>query len=79
MSGLEKKLRISLIFLSCSVGDLFVDINYTTFDDKEELLKELLRPRGKFYLCKYIVYDILPPKVVQLCCTSDIREYKLVI
>ena len=48
MSGLEKKLRISLIFLSCSVGDLFVDINYTIFYDKEELMEDLLRSREKF-------------------------------
>ena len=38
----------------CSVDDLFVDINYTTFDDKEELLEGLLSSREKFYLCKGI-------------------------
>ena len=31
--------------LSFSVGDFFVDINYTTFDNKEYLLKELLKSR----------------------------------
>ena len=76
MSGLEKKLRISLIFLSCSVGDLFVDINYTIFYDKEELMEDLLRSREKFYHCKYIVYAIILTKIVQLYCTSDLRKYK---
>ena len=33
--------------LSCSVGDLFVNINNTTFDDKEELMEEILRLREK--------------------------------
>ena len=33
--------------LSFSVGDLFVDISYTTFDDKEELMEEILRSREK--------------------------------
>ena len=58
------------------VGDLFVDINYNTFDDKEELLKELLRSREKYYRCKDVVYDILPPKIVQLYCISDISKCK---
>ena len=58
----EKKLAI----FSCSVGDLFLDVNYTTFDDKEKLLEEILRSREKFYRCKDIVYDIFPPKIVQL-------------
>ena len=63
-------------FFNCSVGDLFVDINYTTFDDKEELLEELLRSRDKCYCCKDIIYEILPPKVVQLYCNSDLSKYK---
>ena len=36
---------------SCSVGDLFVDVNYTTFDAKEELFEDLLRSREKCYHC----------------------------
>ena len=51
--------------LSCSFGDLFFDINYITFDDKEELMKEILSSREKCYRCKDIVYEILPPKIVQ--------------
>ena len=34
--------------LSCSVGDLFVAINYTIFYDKEELMEDILRSREKF-------------------------------
>ena len=30
----------------------------------------------KFYHCKDIIYDILPPKIVQLYYTSDLRKYK---
>ena len=63
---------------SCSVGDLFVDIHYTKIDYKEEVLKELLSPREKCYCCKNIVYDILPPKIVQLHRTSDLSKYKQV-
>ena len=59
-----------------SVGDLFVDINYTTFDDKGELLQELLRSRYKCDRCKDIFYEILPPKIVQLYSTSDPRKHK---
>ena len=62
--------------LSCSVDALFVDINYTICDYKEELLEEVLRSMEKFYRCKDIVYDILPPKIVQLYWTSDLRKYK---
>ena len=62
--------------LSCSVDALFVDINYTICDYKEELLEEVLRSMEKFYRCKDIVYDILPPKIVQVYCTSDLRKYK---
>ena len=58
----DKKLDI----FSCSVGDLFVDINYTKFYDKEESLEGLLRSREKCYRFKDIVYDIIPPKIVQL-------------
>ena len=35
-----------------------------------------MRSIYKFYCCKDIVYDILPPKIVQLYCTSDLRKYK---
>ena len=28
----------------------------------------------KCYCCKCIVYDILPPKIVQVYCTSDLRR-----
>ena len=62
----------------CSVDDLFVDINYTTFDDKEELLEGLLSSREKFYLCKGIFYEIIPPKIVQLYLTSDLSQYNWV-
>ena len=46
-------------FLNCSVGALSVDINYTTFYYKEEILEEILKSRDKCYCCKYIVYGIL--------------------
>ena len=39
-------------------------------------MEDILRPREKFYRFKDIVYDILPPKIVQLYCTSDLRKYK---
>ena len=39
-------------------------------------MEELLMSIEKFYCCKDIVYDILPSKIVQLCCTSDLRKYK---
>ena len=29
-----------------------------------------------FYCCKDIIYEILPPKILQLYCTLDIRKYK---
>ena len=61
---------------SYSVGDLFVDIIYTKFNDKKEFLEYILRSRQKFYCCRDIVYDILPPKVVQLYCTPDLSKYK---
>ena len=32
--------------------------------------------REKCYRCKDIVYDILSPKILKLCCTSDLRKYK---
>ena len=35
--------------------------------------------REKCYICKETVCDILPPKIVQLYCTSDLRKYKWVI
>ena len=50
--------------LSCSVGVLFVGINYTAFDRKEGLLEEILRSREISYHYKDIVYAILPPKIV---------------
>ena len=34
------------------------------------------RSKNKFDCLKDIVYDILPPKIVKLYCTSDIRKYK---
>ena len=51
---------------SCSVGDLFVDINYTAFDDKEELLEEFLRSREECYRFKDNVSENFTPKIVQL-------------
>ena len=63
---------------SCIVGDLFIDSNYTIFDDKEELLEDILRSIDKCHRCKDIVYKILPQKIVQLYCTSDLSEYKWV-
>ena len=39
-------------------------------------MEELLRSRNKFYRCKDIVCDILPPKIVQRYCTSDLSKYK---
>ena len=39
-------------------------------------MEELLSSTNKFYCCKDIVYDIIPPKIVQLYCTSDLRKYK---
>ena len=62
--------------LSCSVGDLFVVVNYTIFDDKEELMEDILKSREKYYCCKDISYSMLLPKIVQLCCTSYPRKYK---
>ena len=50
------------------VGDLFIDINYTIFYDKGGILEDILSSRDKYYRCKDIVYEILPPKVVQLYC-----------
>ena len=35
-----------------------------------------MRSIEKFYYFKDIVYDILPPKIVQLYCTSDLSKYK---
>ena len=35
-----------------------------------------MRPRDKCYHCKDIVYDILPPKIVQLYCIPNLRKYK---
>ena len=35
-----------------------------------------MRSREKCYRCNDIVYDILPPKIVQLYCTSDLSKYK---
>ena len=35
-----------------------------------------MRLREKYYHCKESVYAILPPKIVQLYCNSDIRKYK---
>ena len=61
-SEVEKNLDI----FSFSVGGLFVDIIYTTFDDREDNLDKLLRSREKFYRFKDIVYEILPLKIVQL-------------
>ena len=52
--------------LSCSVDDLFYDINYTTFNGKEKVTQEFLSSREKYYRCKDIVYDIVPPKTVLL-------------
>ena len=34
-----------------------------------------MRSRGKFYRCKDIIYDIIPPKIVQLYRTSNLRKY----
>ena len=39
-------------------------------------MEELLRSIEKCYRCKEIVYDILPPKIVQLYCNSDLSKYK---
>ena len=46
--------------LSCSVGALSVDNNYTTFYYKEEILEEILKSREKCYCCKDIFYGIIP-------------------
>ena len=56
--------------LRCSVGDLFVDINYITFDEKEELMEEILSSREKRHRCKDIVYGILHTKQ----CNSNARQ-----
>ena len=37
---------------------------------------DILRSIEKFYCCKDIVFDILPPKIVQLYFTSYLRKYK---
>ena len=39
-------------------------------------MKDILRSIEIFYRCKDIVYDILPLKIVQLYCTSDLMKYK---
>ena len=39
-------------------------------------MEEILRSIDKFYCCKDIVYDILPPKILQLYFTLDLRKYK---
>ena len=41
-------------------------------------MEDILSSRYKSYHFKYIVYHILPPKIVQLCCTSYLRKYKWV-
>ena len=38
-------------------------------------MENILRSKEKCYRCKDIFYDILPPKIVQLYCTSDLRKY----
>ena len=39
-------------------------------------MEEIFRSIEKIYRCKYIVSDILQPKIVQLYFTSDLRKYK---
>ena len=39
-------------------------------------MERILRSKDTHNCCKDIVYDILPPKIVQLYCTSDPRKYK---
>ena len=56
MVGIEVENKPNL--LSCSFGGLFVDINHTTFDYKEELMEELLSSREKYYHCGDVVFDI---------------------
>ena len=62
--------------LSCSVGNLFDDIIYNAFDDKDELMEELLRSIVKCYRCKDIAYDILPPKILKIYYTLYLKKYK---
>ena len=77
MSGLEQKLRRSLIFL---VGVLviylliLITLNFMT---RRDLCRRFSgqQIRYKFYRCEYIVYDILPLKILQLYCTLDLMKY----
>ena len=38
-------------------------------------MEDIFRSRDKCYLCKDIVYDVLPHTKVQLYCTLDLRKY----
>ena len=39
-------------------------------------MEEIFWSREKFYCFNNVVYVILPHKIVQLYCTSDLRKYK---